>query len=151
MDIDLDKLVSIVRKRSDLWQSLGKSLKVPEEKLELIGNHCQTDFDSMVELCDTWINQLRDENVIPSWLTIHAALEEIGDHQLAAEVKDIEINGYQINEEDLDTVINGGAAQKKDMDLLESRQLTVVTYQLPKKGMIACTIAHSGAGMSTHS
>ena len=57
------------------------------------------------------MNQLRDEDVIPSWLTIHAAseetvsqglrdyMEEIGDHQLAAsaEEKDIEINGYQLN------------------------------------------------------
>ena len=144
--------MSIVRKRSDLWQSLGKALKVPEEKLELIGNHCQTDFDSMVELCDTWMNQLRDEDVIPSWLTIHAALEEIGDHQLAAEVKGIEINGYQLNEEDFDKVINKGAELKKDLDASESGWLTVATYQLPKKGMeiVAFMIACSGPGVSTH-
>lgn len=128
--------MSILRKRSDLWRSLGKALSVPEEKLELIGSHCQTDFDSMVEMCDIWINQLRDEHVAPSWLTVHAALEEIGDHQLAAEVKDIEINGYQLNEEAIDIAINGhllGAEQKRDVP--ESRQLTVATYQLSKHGI----------------
>ena len=67
----LDKLVSNIRKKSDLWQSLGKALKVPEEKLATM--HCQTDFESMMEqeISRNHISTPRSDKV----LTVSCALE----------------------------------------------------------------------------
>ena len=84
---DLDSLVIALRRRSDLWRSLASALRVPKEQVEVIGSHCQSDFDSLVEVCDTWLNRLKDENTPPTWQVIVSALDEAGATELSEELK----------------------------------------------------------------
>ena len=85
--VDLDKLVGFLRKQCDLWRSLGRALKLPEEEVEGFGSHCSSDFDCLVEVCDAWLKHQRDEDAVPSWLTIVTALEQINAQHLAEEIR----------------------------------------------------------------
>ena len=84
--LDLDKLLGVLRQQCDIWQALASALNVPQEKVDIISRHCQSDYDSMVELCDTW---LKDESCDPSWQRVLTALEEIDAHQLAAKIREM--------------------------------------------------------------
>ncbi len=82
--IDLDKLVGVLQKRSDLWRDLASAMKIPEEQIEVIRGHSQSDLDSLAEVCDAW---LKDESMLPTWQAVISALEEVGAKELAEELK----------------------------------------------------------------
>ena len=79
--------MSALRKRSDLWRSLGHALKIPIDRIHLIGSHCQNEFDSLVEVCDAWLNKLTEENSSPTWQVVLSALEDVGAMDLVNELK----------------------------------------------------------------
>ena len=84
--LDLDKLLGILRQQCDIWRALASALDIPQERVALISSHCQSDYDSMVEVCDAW---LRGERTALSWKKVMEALGKIGAHQLAAEIKEM--------------------------------------------------------------
>lgn len=86
--IDLDRLVGALRKRADLWCDLSSTLKISKDQLDMISSHCQSDFDSLVEVCDAWLKMLSAENTLPTWQAVITALDEVGAKELAEELKD---------------------------------------------------------------
>lgn len=89
--------MGFLRKKCEIWRPLSSALKIPQEKLDVISNHCQSDFDSMIEVCDVWLAVLRERNIAPTWLMLLAALEETGAHELVAELKEMLDIGATMN------------------------------------------------------
>ena len=86
MLIDLDCLVTALRKRNDLWHDLASALNIAKDQLDMISSQCQSDFDALVEVCDAWLKMLSAENTLPTWQAVIVALEEIGAKELAEEL-----------------------------------------------------------------
>lgn len=85
--IDLDTLVGVLRTRSDMWYSLASALRVPQEQLKVIEGYCHSDFDSLVEVCDAWLNMMKDKNISPAWEDVISALHETGEKELTEEIE----------------------------------------------------------------
>lgn len=88
--------MSFLREKCDIWHSLGGALKVPQDKLHVISAHWKTDLDSMVEVCDAWLAQLREENLTPSWQILLSAVDEINAHELVAELEETKTDGMSV-------------------------------------------------------
>ncbi len=76
--------MGVLRKRSDLWCDLASAVRIPKEQLEVISSHCQSDLDSLVEVCDVW---LKDGTTL-TWQEVISVLDEIDAKELAEELKD---------------------------------------------------------------
>ena len=79
-----------------MWHSLAVALRVPQEQLEGIEGHCQSDFDSLVEICDAWLNMLKDENTSPTWQAVISALHEAGAKEYAEELNKGEAQFFEL-------------------------------------------------------
>ncbi len=49
----------------------------------MISSHCQSDFDSLVEVCDAWLNKMKEEKMLQA---VISALEEVDAKDLAEEL-----------------------------------------------------------------